>query len=317
LNWKAPNVGTVVQYFVYRLQGATVTPISAGAKVQVGGSPVPGSTTTLIDTQELPDGVQFTYFVVARFDDGTLSGASNFATITAANDAPVANNDSYNTGQGTPFAVAARVVLINDTDVDSDVTSLTAVLETGPSHAAAFTLNANGSFAYTPSAGFVGTDTFTYRAKDVSPISARNAPATVSITVGSMSSAGYRITITLLKSPAQLGSAVPVSWQLGDPLGNIVSSLSTLLKIESVFNGSVPPGGCAASANGPRETLYGLPDGATGNSSFRLVSHGYQFNWDTTTAKTAPVVTGKGCYTILLYLNDQLAARMTTAIQLK
>jgi hypothetical protein len=47
------------------------------------------------------------------------------------------------------------------------------------------------------------------------------------------------------------------------------------------------------------------------------VSQGYQFNWDLTTATTVPVVTGKGCYTILLYLNDLSAARMTTAVQLK
>ena len=41
----------------------------------------------------------------------------------------------------------------------------TAVLEIGPSHASAFTLNADGSFTYTPHAGFAGTDTFTYHAK--------------------------------------------------------------------------------------------------------------------------------------------------------
>jgi hypothetical protein len=284
----------------------------------VPGSPVSGTTTTLTDTQELPHGVQFTYYIVAQFVDATRSGPSNFAIVTAVNDAPVANNDSYSTSPAAPLAVAARGVLINDTDTDSDVTTLTAVLETGPSHAAAFTFNANGSFTYTPAAGFVGVDTFTYRAKDVSPISARNVPATVSITTaGNIGPIGYAVTITPLKSAAQLGSAVPVSWQLKDSLGNIVRSLSTLLKIESVFNGVAPPGGCVASANGTRETLYNLPVGATGNSSLRLVSQGYQFNWDLTTATTVPVVTGKGCYTILLYLNDLSAARMTTAVQLK
>ena len=99
--------------------------------------------------------------------------------------------------------------------------------------------------------------------------------------------------------------------------GNSISSLSTLLKMESVFNGSVPPGGCVPSASGTRETLYNLPDGATGNSSFRLVSQGYQFNWDTTTTTTLPVITGKGCYTVLIYLNDQSAAKTTTSVQLK
>jgi hypothetical protein len=42
------------------------------------------------------------------------------------------------------------------------------------------TLNANGSFSYTPDADFVGTDTFTYNATDGSTLS--NA-ATVSVTV--------------------------------------------------------------------------------------------------------------------------------------
>ncbi len=151
-------------------------------------------------------------------------------------------------------------------------------------------------------------------AKDISPVSARNLPATVSITV---KASHYSIRIRPLKSPAQLGSAVPIIWELKDAAGNRLRSLSTLSRMESVFNGSVPPGGCLPSANGTREVLYSFPDGATGSSSFRLVSDGYQFNWDTTTAKTPPVVTGKGCYTVLLFLDDQSPAKMTTSVQLK
>src|SRR5207247_6809305 len=58
---------------------------------------------------------------------------------------------------------AAPGVLGNDTDVDSPV--LTAVVVTGPSHGA-LTLNANGSFTYTPAANFNGSDSFTYKAND-------------------------------------------------------------------------------------------------------------------------------------------------------
>ena len=36
----------------------------------------------------------------------------------------------------------------------------------GPSHAASFSLNANGSFSYTPAADYNGTDSFTYKAND-------------------------------------------------------------------------------------------------------------------------------------------------------
>jgi hypothetical protein len=153
--------------------------------------------------------------------------------------------------------------------------------------------------------GSVGAKTFTVVGTDV----AGNATTrVVNYTVV------YAIAISKLKSPANLGSAVPVSWTLKDANGALIQSLTTLLKMESVFNGStVPSGGCAASATGTKALLYSPATGATGGSNFRLVSGGYQFNWDSTTAKT----TGKGCYTLLLTLNDGSVAKMTSAVQLK
>ena len=59
---------------------------------------------------------------------------------------------------------AANGVLQNDSDADGD--ALTASIVTGPSNAASFTLNADGSFTYTPTANFSGTDTFTYQVSD-------------------------------------------------------------------------------------------------------------------------------------------------------
>jgi len=54
-------------------------------------------------------------------------------------------------------------VLANDTDPDFD--QLTAALVSGVANGS-LTLNSDGSFAYTPSAGFTGNDTFTYYAED-------------------------------------------------------------------------------------------------------------------------------------------------------
>jgi len=51
----------------------------------------------------------------------------------------------------------------NDTDVDGS--PLTAVKVTNPAHGT-LTLNANGSFAYTPAANYAGSDSFTYKAND-------------------------------------------------------------------------------------------------------------------------------------------------------
>jgi hypothetical protein len=54
-------------------------------------------------------------------------------------------------------------VLANDTDIDGD--PLSAILVAGPAHGA-LNLSASGSFTYTPGAGFIGIDTFTYRPAD-------------------------------------------------------------------------------------------------------------------------------------------------------
>jgi len=119
----------------------------------------------------------------------TKTGASATATsplttlggYEVLNQPPTANNDGpYTLNQGTTLTVPAPGVLGNDTDPDND--PLTAVLVSGPSHAAAsgFTLNADGSFSYTPDASYFGPDSFTYKANDGS---ADSNVATVSLTV--------------------------------------------------------------------------------------------------------------------------------------
>lgn len=75
--------------------------------------------------------------------------------------APQALPDSYSLNQATTLSVPAAGVLIND--VNSSPNTMTATLVNGVSNGN-LTLNPNGSFSYIPQAGFVGTDTFTYRA---------------------------------------------------------------------------------------------------------------------------------------------------------
>ena len=103
----------------------------------------------------------FTY----RANDGTANSntATVSITVSPVSNAPLAANDSYGTNQDTALTVPTLGVLANDTDEDGN--PLTAVLVTGPSHAT-LTLNANGSFAYTPAAGYHGNDSFTYQARD-------------------------------------------------------------------------------------------------------------------------------------------------------
>jgi VCBS repeat-containing protein len=89
----------------------------------------------------------------------------------------VGANDAYGTVEDEELTVQAPGVLANDTDADGD--DLTATGLTQPANGEVV-LTADGSFTYTPDAGFAGTDTFTYKASDGS---ATSAAATVTITV--------------------------------------------------------------------------------------------------------------------------------------
>src|SRR6185437_2499679 len=120
----------------------------------------------------------FTY----KANDGLAD--SNVATVSInvgpVNDAPVAVADSFSTSEDK--SVGGNV-LTNDSDIDGD--ALSAILVSGPAHGS-LTLNADGSFTYTPSANYNGPDSFTYKANDGQ---ADSNVATVSINVGPVNDA--------------------------------------------------------------------------------------------------------------------------------
>jgi len=102
----------------------------------------------------------FTY----KASDGIADSNTVTVSINVYNNAPLANNDYYSTKHDTTLTVTAPGVMSNDYDCDYD--PITASVVSGPSHAAWFELNSNGSFTYTPAYHYVGDDTFTYKASD-------------------------------------------------------------------------------------------------------------------------------------------------------
>ena len=92
--------------------------------------------------------------------DGILGGAS-------PGQAP--QWSTYRVSEDNTLTVTGPGVLANDYDPDGN--ALSAIMVTGPSHAGSFTLNADGSFSYTPAADFFGTDSFTYRVSDGTTLS--------------------------------------------------------------------------------------------------------------------------------------------------
>jgi len=120
------------------------------------------------------DWIQYDY----RGLSGTTTGNKFWDKLPApVNRPPVAVDDSYSVAAGGSLYVGAPGVLANDSDPDGD--PLTAIQVSGPSNGTV-TLNADGSFSYTPNPSFSGTDSFTYKAND----GALNSNiATVTITV--------------------------------------------------------------------------------------------------------------------------------------
>ena len=114
-----------------------------------------------------------------RVSDGVLNSvpATVSITIQPVNDAPAATADAYTVQSGNTLTVPSPGVLGNDTDVDSG--AIQAQLVSGAVNGTV-ALNANGSFTYTPAAGYSGADGFSYRASDGA---AASTPVTVSLTV--------------------------------------------------------------------------------------------------------------------------------------
>jgi len=146
--------------------------IANGVLTNNGG----GTFTYIADTGF--DGTETFSYVVAD-GAGVTASATVTITVTPVQHAPVAGDDAYTTQQGTPLSVPAPGALANDGDQDGDAIAARTTPVTPPSNGTV-ALGTDGSFSYTPNAGFMGTDSFTYRIDDGT---GRSADGTVTITV--------------------------------------------------------------------------------------------------------------------------------------
>ena len=125
----------------------------------------------------------FTYTITDT--DGETSTATVTIAVVALNDVPVATDDSgagFSTAEDTGFTTGN--VLSNDTlgDPPTTITAFDATSANG----ATVAYNNDGTFTYTPAAGFNGNDTFTYTITDTD---GETSTATVTIAVGAVNDA--------------------------------------------------------------------------------------------------------------------------------
>ncbi|MEW8506355.1 MAG: retention module-containing protein, partial [Candidatus Thiodiazotropha sp.] len=139
---------------------------------------VDGSIVTLTGTASLADyqqALQSVYFsntsedpftddrtinITLNDGDGNSESAVTTVHVVSVNDTPDANNDFVATGEDTPVRIS---VLVNDTDPEGDPLYVTG--NTQPSNGT-LTRISNGTYQYTPDAGFTGTDSFRYTISD-------------------------------------------------------------------------------------------------------------------------------------------------------
>ena len=136
----------------------TVTSVTQGTNGSVAINP--NGTVTYTPNAGFGGSDSFSYSI----SDG--KGGTSSATVSVgvgSNAAPVAGDDAYSIDEDAVLTVAAPGVQANDTDANGD--ALTVSLVSGVSHGT-LTLNANGSFTYTPSADYFGSDSFTYAVSD-------------------------------------------------------------------------------------------------------------------------------------------------------
>ncbi len=217
----APKI--VVSVVVNNTHGATSTP--ADFTVQITGASAspntfPGSTATTtvsiqpqqqysISLQSVPS--TYTIATSTNCAGSLLQGTTVSCTITlndiATNHAPVATSTATSTTEGT-----ATSVTLAASDVDGNPLTYSVVSQ--PAHG---TLIGTSSVeTYTPATGFVGTDTFTFRANDGQFDS---NIATVTITVSSTSvatSSGPNLILNAsFATPDTSNPSLPQHWSQG------------------------------------------------------------------------------------------------------
>jgi RHS repeat-associated protein len=115
-------------------------------------------------------GHRYNFFSIAHDLAGNVEGLpASPQALTVVADLPAARDDAFVFKQDKKFSVGAGAGLLkNDVLTGLKKKDLTVELVAGPAHAipGTFSLLPNGSFTYTPTAGFNGRDSFTYHIKD-------------------------------------------------------------------------------------------------------------------------------------------------------
>ncbi|MDX2245013.1 MAG: DUF4347 domain-containing protein [Leptolyngbyaceae cyanobacterium bins.302] len=199
------------------------------------------------------------------------NGRRDAFIFTAGNQSPIANNDSFGTNEDT---LLSNNVITNDSDPDNN-TPLTVSLVTASSNGS-LSLNANGTFNYTPNANYSGTDTFTYSVRDSLGANSDLASVVLSVTATNDAPVAVNDSYTFANSaPFNLAASGVLAndSDVDTPLANLNANL-----VDNPNNGVLvlnPNGSFTYTANngftGNDRFTYRVNDGSA-NSGLATVS---------------------------------------------
>jgi VCBS repeat-containing protein/predicted outer membrane repeat protein len=165
-----------------------------------------------------------------------LNGASSTAGfVLTVNHVSQGTADSYAVDGTQQLSVSSPSSGVLNNDMDPDNDSMTAVIQSGPANAAAFGMNANGTFWYRARAGFSGVDTFTYFVNDGE---SNSSPVTVTLTVNQPATLDFvrtRMSIaenTVLNSRLRIGQFVVTDDGIGTNSISIAGTDATFFELD-------------------------------------------------------------------------------------
>ena len=167
------------------------------------------------------------YFVQVYGTDPTGAQVGIPFLLNITNPTPVAANDHVSAPKDQPVNIS---VLANDTDADHDPVTVTST--TAPAHGTVL-INPDGTIKYTPTAGYLGPDTFTYTITDAQGLT---STAIVTVDVGPATTLAAPPAIgQILATDSTTITPVPVAAIFGDP--DTTATLSIV-----VDTAALPPG---------------------------------------------------------------------------
>ncbi len=240
------NCGIPAGAFAVALNVVAINPTGGGHLTLYPGAVVPATATLNF----LADHIRANNAIVTVDAAGsfnllaTLGGGTLDVVIDIAGyfvQVPQGVDDTYATPKDTPLNVVAPGVLGNDVG-----TGLSAVAFNGPTTHGTVNLAADGSFTYTPTAGYIGTDSFTYTVQNA----AGSSTATVNLTV--------------TESPS-ITSANAVTFKVG-VAGTFTVTATGFPTPSLTETGSLPSGVTFVDNGNGTATLAGTPAAGTGGA---------------------------------------------------